>query len=51
MVDSIQVRVSRKTHKKLMELRKTEMGTVRIHEVIDRLVDFWEEKHGKKVVE
>jgi len=27
------------------------MGTVRIHEVIDRLVDFWEEKHNKKVVE
>lgn len=48
MTDTVQVRVSKKTHKRLLEMRKTEMGTVRLHEVIDKIVEFWDEYEKKR---
>ncbi|MFC2143183.1 hypothetical protein ACFLQN_02185 [Candidatus Aenigmatarchaeota archaeon] len=47
MVDTVQVRVSKKAHKKLVELSQTPMGTVRIYQVIERLIEFYEKQGGK----
>ena len=46
--ETVQVRVSRRAHKKLLELRKTDMGTVRLYEVIDKLVDDYEKRNEKR---
>ena len=42
MVETVQVRVSKKAHKKLLELCKTDMGTVRIYQVIEKLIEDYE---------
>ncbi|MFH0949031.1 MAG: hypothetical protein V1802_00920 [Candidatus Aenigmatarchaeota archaeon] len=47
MVETVQVRVRKQTHKKLLDMRKTNMGTVRLYDVIDKLVEEWE-GNGKK---
>jgi len=48
VVETVQVRILKRTHKKLMELRKTDLGTVRLYEIIDKLVEDYEKKAVKK---